>query len=225
MKSFQFTLYEIFGYCIPGIAAFVGLYLVFWRVFLAPHQDWRGLSTGGWWALLVIAYILGHFVQSLANTKFDESKRKEKVRLFAGFSVAVRSQMKHVAGAAAGKDSGTDLDAETVFEVAKSRLLQHGKAETREIYIYREGFYRGMALALLVLAVGFLVRFVPDGAKFHAAGVGINASGPVFFANAIVAVLMSHFFYERYKRFLGYRIKFIYYSLLTVEHPVAVSQG
>ena len=70
IKDIEITLYDIFGYLIPGSVALIGIYLIAWRVVLPPNQDWTDASARAWVVVLGLAYVMGHFVQALSNLIF-----------------------------------------------------------------------------------------------------------------------------------------------------------
>jgi hypothetical protein len=69
-ENFTFTLYEIFGYLLPGGVTLVALILLYWALFvptvplgIASFQP--GLGT--WTIILLVSYVLGHGVQAVGN--------------------------------------------------------------------------------------------------------------------------------------------------------------
>ncbi len=68
--TLAFTLYEVFGYVLPGAVALHGILVLYWAFFVpkvplgfATYQP--GLVT--WTALVIASYLLGHAVQGVGN--------------------------------------------------------------------------------------------------------------------------------------------------------------
>jgi hypothetical protein len=76
-------------------------------------------------------------------------------------------------------------------------LDQSGNTSTRDIYLYREGFYRGTTITLLVLAIGLLVYSLA------------RTAGREFVVLCLCILLcvgVSLAFAARYRRFVRYRM-------------------
>src|SRR3977135_2854446 len=67
LKDIQVTLYDIFGYLVPGFVSLAALVIPFWGFSFPtiplPFQVFseHGLATG------VAAYVIGHMTQAIAN--------------------------------------------------------------------------------------------------------------------------------------------------------------
>lgn len=217
MKDIQVSLYEFFGYVAPGVLSFTGLYLMAWGIVLAPEQNWTPLTSGGWIALLVLSYLLGHGVQAIANVAVHRMPFLAEAALLVQIE-STRPQLMDTARSKActilGSSAGTSLDVALVHEVADHFLQQKGKTESRDIYIYREGFYRGIAMALVILAGGAIVRTFNSPGLVSLFGVTIPLERPSLFAIAVLALIMAALSVMRFQRFATYRIKNSLYAFI-----------
>lgn len=216
MTLVQFSLYEIFGYIFPGAIGVAGMFLIYWRLFLPPNLVLVGLTSGWWWLLLGIIYFFGHILQAIANLALSWKSWHPEAHFFKEnlFPESLRGLLEKKACAAIGLSGENQLTPELIYEISDHYVLQNGKTEVREIYVYREGFYRGMAAGLFFLSGGLL---------FHASGtsslnvggfyIALNLSGIAFLSSTsvVMAILSIH----RYFRFANYRVKYALYSMLT----------
>lgn len=215
MTLVQFSLYEVFGYSFPGAFGLIGMYLVFWRIFFQPHQDWTNVSSGGWLLIFGIAYLSGHILQAIANLTMRKKSWLPELQILNSnyFSEQIKCLLAKRAREAVGLTGENELTPEVICEIADHFVMQHGKTEVRDIYVYREGFYRGMVFGLLFLAIGCFSQ-MGGNSTFAAAGLKITLTSSFLFWVAIVVVSMAILSLLRYFRFARYRVKFALYSLL-----------
>lgn len=201
IKGWDLTIYELLGYLVPGVVAFAGLFLfagLEQPAWLDP-SNWVGF---GWWitAPMVVAYVLGHVVQATANLVFG--RRFEKAALTdvlkdlpdSGFeAVARRLAMPDPAVAGPNLKGSPDRFLAACTEI----LEQDAKTEARDLFLYREGFYRGTSIALVVLAAG-LTTF---GLKVASPDADVTPK-----VGAVLCALAALAFLARYTRFLRHRI-------------------
>src|SRR5207253_10494786 len=69
-SNFAFTLYEVFGYLLPGMVVGLAFVVLFWVAFASTVP--LGLATyhpslAMWTALASGCYLLGHAVQAVGN--------------------------------------------------------------------------------------------------------------------------------------------------------------
>jgi hypothetical protein len=216
MKTVEFTLYEILGYIFPGAVTMLGIYLLLWKFMLVPEQNWDIMSGWGWTALLAIAYVFGHSVQAVTNliTRFVKPPS-----LRSQFSDELWSTVKARAKESVGVSPAASLSNEDdrVFDIADHVLMQRGKTEMRDIYIYREGFYRGMTFALFVLACGCLVHILHSGIRLTAFGLALNLARSALVSIGIAVLMMAYLYFNRYLRFLQYHRNYVIYSFLAIS--------
>lgn len=248
MTLVQLTLYEIFGYVFPGATALAGVCLLYWTFVLPANQDWSTLSSGGWAALLAIAYVFGHFVQASANCALKWFHRQPESRVFnQDIPAAIRSVLADRALKAVGLEQenlltdqtvrqrvgleqGARLSAEVIYDIADHAVLQRGKTETRDVYVYREGFYRGMTLGLLLFAIGcigFAVgfgRMTAPPASLAVLGVIITMTPLTLATTGLIALAMTYLSLERYWHFSRYRVKYAFYSFIVAPKAMDDSE-
>lgn len=223
MKELQVSLYDVFGYVAPGVIAFLGIYLLGWRLVLPSDVDWSMVSTGGWIVILLVSYILGHAVQALANlfvkllikvspeTTELADIEKNSPEVFASFVKSACRVTK--------LPDGTSPTHRVLYEIADAYLTQHGKTECRDIYIYREGFYRGLTVSLLLLSIGAFARMTGADATINIFGTSVWLHSGFFGILALVAVGISFLSFNRFQRFSSYRVRNSVFGFLTVANP------
>jgi hypothetical protein len=215
IKILDLTVYELLGYLLPGSVAFLGFLLVFGIV--EPSWLERSLWAGmGWFVLLPLAvsYVLGHVIQALANKVFGVRFEDKSLQSTIGDlpdsafeAIARRLQMPTSASSIAEWRTSKQRP---FLSLCTEILDQDGKPAVREVYLYREGFYRGTSIALVVLALGFVARGLAQ-MRLHwgsaPAHPCLHSRQAVFaLISAIGCVCSGLAFRARYRRFVGYRI-------------------
>lgn len=219
MKDLEVTLYDVFGYLIPGCIAFTGIYLIAWRLVLPLDQDWSKMSSGGWAVVLGIAYVIGHFVQALSNAVSRLIQKDPVHRILTEHSVSspdIVLQANKRACIKMGLSAENDLTMKTLYDFMDHYLQQHGNTESRNIYVYREGFYRGLAGGLLLLAIGTIILMTGEQGNFSAFGATIKVTKPCAGFLGVFSIIMALLSMVRYRRFLIYRVKNTLYSFLAI---------
>lgn len=217
MKTIRFTLYEIFGYAFPGVVCMAGIFLIVWRLLPSAHLNLNNVSAGGWWLCLAIAYTLGHSLQAISNIVFGCSRTSAQSKFLSDTKYVpkeVRILLEQKIEQNTGLNNASSLTSDVVYYIADHTIQQHGETEMRDVYIYREGYYRGMTLGLLVLAIGLLIQLGRQ-AFVEAFGIGIELSTEILWSMIILAFISAILHYFRYIRLTRYRIKYVIYSCLT----------
>jgi len=204
LGELRVTLYDIFGYLVPGLVALTGVAIFFWAVFvpnLKPDVDLKGVV---WTALLLIAYVLGHLLQAVANNvpgfAFPIEQKWREDRVAGPFQTIIKAKLE-------AKDLLPDpADAEPMYRICDEVVVQKGETSERELYTYREGFYRAMAVALVLLAFGLTFRLASGPAsitvdKPHE----VTRAMLAFFVVVVLAGVVAC--YGRYVRFARYRAR------------------
>jgi hypothetical protein len=188
----QFNFYDIYGYLLPGMLL-LGL---FWLPFGLLTQSWPKQEVSDALFLAVMAYILGHILQTIANTVVPSTVPDEKnVQRFPSdlfldksnskFSEAFKTRLAKQISTTFGLDVGSGQDGdgrnaastnrETAFFQARSFLIAKKSAHYAEQF---EGLYammRGLACAFLggaVYLAGWGLSFHRD-QRFLPAGIAI----------------------------------------------------
>ena len=205
MSSLRFTLYEIIGYMAPGVVGLAALSIVFWAAFLPQHaiEIANNSHTKEELALfLFAAYTIGHLVQGLCNYHPSPEKLAER-------------RAKHAAlisNARAGLSSRCSMnldkyDLGQIVALAQTYLLHTGKTEDHEIFLYREGFYRGSSASYALLGVALLFRVFRGETRLVMSGATVDVSPHAIVFLSLISILISVVFYQRYIRFSNYRLQ------------------
>lgn len=169
------TLYDLFGYFLPGtIVVLAGCILgwsIWFRTFAVPigSPPVVLLAVGA-----AASYFAGHLIQEIGNWFADGIPYWKNRRLpalgiseDAIFGESAENDAKTMTRAARsiihswGIELGDDKCApKWIYEICDEGIAQSGVASDREIYEYRQGFYRGTSVALMLLAIALLVRLV-----------------------------------------------------------------
>jgi hypothetical protein len=204
LADIQVTLYDIFGYLLPGLVTLGALTIFSWAVFAAG----TGLSTprlsGAWWiAIFVASYLLGHLIQAIANLAAARIARFGPSALAALDWAPHGSAIPDRLGFGTRPDAKAELWAQQVIEAADVIVAQDGKTEDRTVYQYREGFYRGLTVAFTLAFAAVVVRAFVGGDALLGRHTFIT-TGEYSFAAAtlFLAVVLSH---NRWHRFYGYK--------------------
>jgi hypothetical protein len=94
-----------------------------------------------------------------------------------------------------------------LYQVCEEVVAQNGKTTDRDIYIYREGFYRGVFISLLFLTLALFVRAFFPGTAFEPLGK-THLLNPIILASfAVMSALAAYLSFQRYQRFGRYRVR------------------
>lgn len=205
LDNFTFTLYEIFGYLIPGSVALAGFGLIYWALFMptmpmdiATFQP--GLGT--WVVMLGGSYILGHAAQGVGNKLL---RGVETAALEMKSSPLIRDTAFRCAAKILATDA-KDLEARWVYRVLDEYSVQAGQPGDRDMFIYREGFYRGLCIALSFLAITLIVRATFPGTSIKFAHWTHIVSRTELALTTLFLVGLAALFLQRYRRYAEYRV-------------------
>jgi len=202
-KELQISLYDIFGYLLPGAIIFFALVVIFWSLFwptlpLALKSSLPLMAIVG---LIFGAYLLGHLGQGIGNLveKLPVVKRRREANL--PLSAELAELVRDAVAVRFGKKARS-LNLKDISLLCDQALVFAGSSGDREIFVYREGFYRGNSVALALLAVALMLRLAvgsPTLVAFECAQVEIHRS------QVALAVLIAGFgallSFLRYLRF------------------------
>lgn len=215
--TFKFSLYEVFGYIFPGLMLGGAILMADISILHPLASDipaWVTSKTA--LALIVgVSYILGHAVQAAANVVFrGTTKRIVKSPGPSGCHELLKRARQHLPGHLDG------FPDETLISIFEQAFQNRGTSPEREVFVYREGFYRGMLISMSALATSLLLLccrahdvLLIQKASLTRWELGIGA-----FAAAVMASGM----HSRAVRFARYRILQAVMSwLLTLDHQTA----
>lgn len=217
IKEIQVTLYDIFGYLLPGTVVTAALATAFVAIYFPQEAVTFDLrTTETWLTFLILSYVAGHMGQALGNIvvkcwKWDEGKVVGK--LPADLREAVTDKFKERLGDKAG-----GVSARWVYELCDDAILRSGKLGEREVYLYREGFYRGLFVGFGLLAIGIAgliarLLFEP-GLNFTLGSWRATPVQLVFFL--ILSAAWAYLSLRRYWRFMEYRVKHSVLGFLSI---------
>lgn len=213
MKELNLTLYEIFGYLLPGGIASLAVGMVFYLTTMSDAMIYiPEMSKTLAVILIAIAYFSGHVVQAIGNIIF------KKIHYSAhALPPSLIENTKSTLAQLHGIDT-SNMDPHLLYSLCDAFLVQNGNVGDRDIFQYREGFYRGVSVSCIFLFVAsilmlwhgiFRVRW------FTYCDLTITPWMFLFFS--IVSIMGAVLFYWRYKRFANYKIVQVVTGVLAVK--------
>lgn len=221
MKDFEITLYDIFGYFIPGCVGLIAVYLIAWRIVLPANQDWSTLSTLGWAIVAGVAYVMGHALQALSDVLYGVRWSKPEKRILEKKCIdPLKDKMKSALHKAewANNLSIKEDNSQNIllYEIVDQYIRQHGKTKSRDMYRYREGFYKGLSVGFILLAVGAVVHMTGGQTTINALGISMTLTTQRMAFISALSVIIAILTWCRYRKFVEYRVKNCLYSFLTI---------
>jgi len=210
--DFRASLYDLFGYLLPGLVMTAGLGVIWWTAFGdSPVMSIDFFATGiGSVSCLLLAYLVGHVAHAVGNSlSFLRTKPEDEV-LVGGHQWSLPSSV--LAAIDRSLTVRFSVDVKDLTPRMKYSLMDEGRAllqreGDREVYVYREGFYRGMVVALAVVGVAAVVRGLTPRSCFSygTAITCVTRAQAVILLLIIVAFAVAY--YQRMVRFSRYRIE------------------
>jgi len=168
-----------------------------------------------WLGLVVIAYYTGHVVQGLGNVLLDnDSAFRAKLNSIRGKSKQSEVSsgdpellpvIQNAAALKAKKLMGIppsdELPVRWVRDLADELVIQWGVSTEREVYLYREGFYRGSAISLLVFALCLLIRAIRGVTVINFCGQNHTVEMSELLVVIALCLIASFIFNARFNRF------------------------
>jgi len=207
MDKLSFTLYEIFGYFLPGAIGVIALTILFWAIFLpntAIPVASLELSKLWYFGLVVVCYYAGHVLQGISRSLFknpDEYFLNHQTDM-APLVKRAQEQMATHLGMAQTAPPSPAVTARLCDELA----VQYGQLGDRDVFVYREGFYRGSFAAFILLDLALFVRCVISGAalRLPAEVFPVSRWQLVFVIGVVTCSVL--FLLRRYKHFAALRV-------------------
>jgi hypothetical protein len=205
-KDLQVTLYDFFGYLLPGAVILIALVLLFWSIFwsAAPLAVPVTLPPLAVTALTLFAYLLGHLGQAVSNL-FEKLPSAKRTAESLPVSDELGSLIRDAIVARFGSKART-LTPKELYALCDQALIHAQSLGEREIFIYREGFYRGNCLAFAFLALTLVLRMVCVPAVITVAESRIEVHRGELVLTAALAAVGAWMFFRRYLRFGTYKI-------------------
>jgi hypothetical protein len=235
MKELRFTLYDFFGYLLPGAIALFAILITGWGE-LCHRLNFDaivGLPRTEIGLLVLIAYFLGHLMQALGNL-FEEqislricdvrARRKWtrlpmwSVRLFSwslavdrysdvldSLPAPVSKRFYEAFVARFGLDGQALRGTKEIYKLCDEALLREGSVEEREIQSYREGFYRGTFVALILTSAAMI--FLHPKMEIIVHSEHFNSSSGYFYWVIALSLVCAVLSFHRYRKFRKLRIR------------------
>jgi hypothetical protein len=201
-KELQVTLYDIFGYLLPGAIILLGFMLIFWAIFWPTTPIWVYVHPPLSLAVCAVlfAYLAGHLGQAVGN--FLETLPHVKTVLEAKLPLSVElNQMVYDAVAARFGEKAKHLKPKELLTLCDQSLVHAASLGEREIFVYREGFYRGTCVALGFFALALVIRLLWSPAVLVLTTRSIEFHRRELAVAAALAGLGSWLSFRRYLRF------------------------
>ena len=134
MKELSVTLYDIFGYLVPGGLFLVASLLVYWTFFVNGLADLDQLTVPICVAGGFGSYLLGHMVQAVANQIMQLFKKNTDIVLTSKAASNAWVKIVELATAKANKELGLPYG----YIIGMSELFEycvrcHGNLDQKEI--------------------------------------------------------------------------------------------
>lgn len=201
-KELQITLYDIFGYLLPGAIILLAFAIFFWTLF------WPAVPLVIHWNVPVavaaclgfIAYLAGHLGQGIGNVLEKLPLVQRTLEADLPLSLELSELVRDAVACRFGVKA-TSLRPKELSLVCDQALVQAGSSGDREIFVYREGFYRGNCVALAFLGLTLLMRliFSPSLVVLGQKTVAISRSELAL--AVVIAAIGSWLSFNRYLRF------------------------
>jgi len=207
VEKLSFTLYEVFGYFLPGAVGVISIAILFWAIFLpasAISIETPELSKLWYFGLMILAYYAGHVLQGISRSLFKNPNDSTFAHQTAEMLQVIKRAKEQLA-AHLGMPPDQQLGNGTTVVLCDELAVQYGQLGDRDVFVYREGFYRGSVAAFTLLDLAILVRCLVPGSAF-------SISKEVFLISRlqwlfVLAVVSCSIFFlvKRYKHFAGLR--------------------
>ena len=250
LKDLQVTLYDIFGYLLPGFISLNAFAILFWAIYFPTRPLSFQIFSEHWLGVGVASYVFGHMTQAVANILFqklsprlfqkvedlmlpaEESNQPatqgwlSKVKQLTGGTNSLSEKAVSSAKSKARKMINEERDPEKeimdsalLYLISDETVAQWGVTNDRDIYIYREGFYRGLTISFLLLFVVLVtIAVVPK------ASINISESRPIgrltLFIFALISLIASALSFYRYRRFASYKVKQAVLGFLAIQQKL-----
>ncbi len=221
ISDLRASLYDLFGYFIPGVTATCGLALLAHRFVNIPQEIGAATSApiANGIPLVLVAYILGHAMHGIGNI-IPGLNRTPESHAFSerGLPQVLLTRVRDLLTKQLTADVA-NLPPEELYALADEASAARGSAGDRDVYIYREGFYRGMVVALAILALGLATSATASNHCVVGAPAAITCipRGLAIFST-FLALGISWLFFHRMRRFGRYRVQRGMYRYLMTSH-------
>jgi hypothetical protein len=217
------SLYDVFGYLFPGIFAASALFLIEASLNRPGSAVDLGIldEAEALIAFLLGSYILGHLTHSIGNITPYLNAHPARTLLGTGdggkqLSVPLQEAIDRQIRDTYRIDPAQLTSEEKYVLADEGRVLAAREGE-REVYVYREGFYRGMAIATALLTVALVLRVWRGPLCVEWPSRALCADRFDLTYSAILGALSVLGFVLRMRRFGRYRVERALLLWLTVS--------
>ena len=201
IKNLKASIYDILGYFLPGLLFMFALILLSLNYNVEYlFEEIKRLSTTEIMLAIIIAYIIGHLIQSISNILENIFLKLPLLKYISGapsyqyFSESNKFYSdefkKLIINAAKEIFKSENLKEKELFNLCYSLILQKGETRRIELFVSLYGFYRGLSYSCLISSILFFI--------YHN------------FILAIAFVIFTILFLQRYKRFKSYFEDYVY---------------
>lgn len=216
--NIRLPLYDIFGYLLPGIVAMLAAILLIWSIYLpAAPLTFLSLPKQVWFVLTVLAYFAGHFVQAIGNVLSDLVVRPEE-HIFGELADANCKELVKEVHSVVHESLGVDkVEPAWMYRVCDTTVLHCGTTSEREVYVYREGFYRGASVTFALLAIALFVRCLIGTTSLLWNGSLVTVPSSLLWVLFILTACGCALMVVRFHRFAQHRVKHALVSYLLIH--------
>lgn len=227
IKDIEVTLYDIFGYLLPGCIALVSALILLWTICYAGQPfPIRTPDTFGCAILLIAAYYAGHFVHAIADQlvnlfKIDRwrtlEKKDDDKSLPECIKEGAKRKIQQVLKLKA--DDVNAISYKWLYRIADEVIGQCGQPGDREIFMNRVGFYRGSLVAFFMLWLSLISRIGIPITYFTIHGKIFEIPSLAFILTVIILLIGMIFLWYRYRKFVDYRVTSAVICFLALKPP------
>ena len=191
----QFNFYDIYGYLLPGTL----LLALFWLPFGIMSNTWPNQDLSKTVFLAVAAYILGHLIQSIANSMVPSKLMDEKMQLrfpselyldktSSKFSDDFKARLRDQVGDFLKLDLRVEADGSGKDETSKTRQAAFFQARTY-LLSKKSAHYVEQFEGLYALMRGLFCSFLAG--AFYLAGWGLSFHRDHYSVWTVIGILLA----------------------------------
>lgn len=191
----QFNFYDIYGYLLPGTL----LLALFWLPFGILSNSWPNQDLSKTVFLAAAAYILGHLIQSIANSLVPSKLKDEKMQLrfpselyldktSSKFSDDFKARLRDQVKDFLKLDLRVEADGSGKDEISKTRQAAFFQARTY-LLSKKSAHYVEQFEGLYALMRGLFCSFLAG--AFYLAGWGLSFHRELCWARTVIGILLA----------------------------------
>ena len=202
----EITTYDFLGFLIPGMVILLAILAFFGLV--TQTEISLGLSfaqdtSAGWLVFVLASYVLGNIAQAIGNMILRDQNVEgvDQTQL-----EAARKRLKDTRIIGDGHLKDRDI-----CDLCDLYMLNSGNGpfgSTRDVYIFREGFYRGITVSLgvwVIVGIAMLAILAATELPLFSLSSNLSTSSTFVFGGCLFFTASAILTYQRYKRFKKYR--------------------